>query len=130
MKWEPYEIVKYLFSASNMTQMIQTQDDEDLEQGATDDGQKLQITFPSPTPAKIKPESFQTYSEPPMQGCAQECHQEGFVCCPQDQGEDKGGIEVYTGSPEDREQLFQPPSLCPPRNCPRNPNFFHYVTVR
>ena len=34
--------------------------------------------------SKIRPKSFQTSSDPPMQGCAQEHHQEGWSLCRED----------------------------------------------
>ena len=43
---------------------------------------------------EINPESFQTSSDPPMQGYTQECHQEDCCQCREDQGGDEPGVKV------------------------------------
>ena len=56
-------------------------------------------------PCDIKPESFQTSSDPPMRGVPKSTIKKAVV------------------------KKINHPSSGPPRNCPRNPNFFHSVTV-
>ena len=73
-------------------------------------------------PCDVKPESFQTSSDPPLQGAPKSTIK-------------KAAVKTKEG--EKFKQVIQKPlkknnhpSSGPPRNCPRNPNFFHSVTVR